>query len=181
MEEKINDDFTSTKELIKCKAENESPNVDWESIWQNARLKGITNESRTFLWRLLHNLHATQARLNRVTRNTPSPNCTLCDSNETDDVRTHTFSACQQSSQAMNWLSEKIRVMDPTATAENMLLLTINPTSSDNMLSCVWLVAETLSYVWARRRSRKGILIDELKAYIAARCTMLRPDFQSSN
>ena len=41
---------------VKCKSELLNPHLEWGRIWELAKIKGISNKSRTFLWRLLNNL-----------------------------------------------------------------------------------------------------------------------------
>ena len=76
LEEKGHDDIVVQK---KCKAELLHPTRDWPTLWRLSRCKGISNESRSFLFRLLHNLHPTKARLQRLNpRSTPLPFCCYC-------------------------------------------------------------------------------------------------------
>ena len=46
------------------RAELLSPNMDWENTWRLARLKGLTSEQTSFLWRLLHQLLPTLSSQN---------------------------------------------------------------------------------------------------------------------
>ena len=59
LEKSIDGDLTTKK----CKAELMFPLMDWEGTWKLARLNGISNESRSFLFRMLQNLHPTKGRL----------------------------------------------------------------------------------------------------------------------
>jgi hypothetical protein len=58
------------REYIKSRAELASPTTDWESSWRHARTKGIGSEATSFLWKLLHCLLPTEARLSRIFPNT---------------------------------------------------------------------------------------------------------------
>ena len=69
--------INSPWEFIRCRAEIASPDTDWESSWRRARLKGIGSDGASFLWKMLHNLLPTEARLNRILPNS-SEHCKLC-------------------------------------------------------------------------------------------------------
>ena len=77
-------DGVASVEPIKCPSEIKQPFLDWTQIWERARLKGLSNESRSFLFLLLNDLLLLKERQYKVTRNTPSRICTLCDSGEVD-------------------------------------------------------------------------------------------------
>ena len=60
------------------RAEIQYPMVDWQYSWQLARIQGISNECRSFLFRMLHQLLPTRSRLHRLSpRTNPSPLCVL--------------------------------------------------------------------------------------------------------
>ena len=72
-------------ELIKSRAELASPTTDWETSWRRARLKGIGSDGTSFLWKMLHNLLPTEARLSRILPNS-SEQCKLCPAPATADL-----------------------------------------------------------------------------------------------
>ena len=53
-------------EMKTCRAEESHPEVDWKLSWKLAYLPGLSSEDQTFLWRMLHNILPTQARLHRI-------------------------------------------------------------------------------------------------------------------
>ena len=157
----------------KCKSEIELPEINWPETWYRARMKGLTNPQRTFMFRFLHNILPTQARLHRVTRTTPSPVCQMCDSGEGDDLWRHSYTQCAYMEVAMEWLLGTIKNMDPSATLNKIMFLQFEPLNSDNLLACVFLTSEALSCAWARRRRREPLDIHELKSNIRAKCKIL--------
>ena len=157
----------------KCKAEEMSPELNWELIWYRSRMKGILNETRSFFWRMFHDILPTQKRLNTTSRRVTSPNCILCDANAQDCIREHSFTTCRQSSAAMNWLLSVIMVMDPSATIESMVNLQIEPYNPDHLLECVWLIGLTMEYVWGQRKSKiLTIDLNKMITSIRAKCVM---------
>ena len=130
--------------------------------------------SWSFLFRLLHKLHPTRSRLHRLSpRTNPSPFCQLCDNHQVEDDLFHSLSLCHQSSQAMGWLTATLKMFDPTITPEKILQLQIFPTNNECLLECVFLVAESLSYVWAQRQSKEQIDLAQMISTIKAKCYML--------
>ena len=136
-------------------------------------MRGLTNDSRTFLWRLLNNLLPTEQRLHKLHKS-PSAICKLCQDNQDDNIWSHSFASCSFSLQAMEWMINILKMFDPSITKERAVLLQINPQNTDNVLPCVWIIAETLQFIWAKRRSKAHIKLDEMTALISARCLTLK-------
>ena len=103
----------------KCRAELSSPTTDWETSWRRARLKGIGSDGTSFLWKMLHNLLPTEARLSRILPNS-SEQCKLCPAPATADL-THCLFACVSTREAGNWLLSLVRQHDPTATTQKLV------------------------------------------------------------
>ena len=128
--------------------------------------------SRSFFWRMLHNVLPCQERLCRTSRQVQSPNCVLCPNNEADNIRIHTFSNCSHSKPAMDWILEVINFMDPAATAEKVVTLQIFPLDTNHLIECLWMIGESLQYVWARRKAKLPVDMVRMKAEIRAKCSI---------
>jgi hypothetical protein len=165
-------DATQEKNKVKCKAEIVAPELDWDSIWHRARMKGITNENRSFLWRMFHNILPTQARLFVTARNVDNPNCVLCNANEPDDILSHSFINCEQSREAMEWLHNIVLTMDPLATLDKIVTLQFEPLNCDHMLDCIWITSLILEYIWMQRKRKAVIDLRDLVAVARAKCKM---------
>ena len=157
---------------VPCKAEVMHPQMDWGSIWMYAKTKGISNKSRSFLWRFLNNLLPSEQRLHHL-RKSPSPTCKLCTKNEVDSVWKHSFIACTFSAPAIDWMMGALRKFDPIMSKERAVFLQIMGNFDDHVIPCVWIVAETLQYIWAKRRAKTPIRLSEMTSVISARCTIL--------
>ena len=83
-------------------------------------MNGLSNKGRTFLYRLLHNLHPTKARLHRLNpRATPSSFCSFCLEEEKEEENsTHIYSKCGQGLEAMKWLKAVLEKFDPNINFE---------------------------------------------------------------
>ena len=172
--EEMGQDDTVVKK--KCKAEQLHPTRDWPETWGRARSKGLTNESRSFLFRLLHNLLPTKARLHRMNpRVTPQPFCSYCEGQEKEENLNHVFSSeCNHSAQVMDWLKSVLLRFDPNATFEKILALQLEPANSDCQLECIFITAETLSIIWEKRQSNRVLGLDNVKAIVSAKAETLR-------
>ena len=155
-------DGTSLLEPLKCKSEQLWPSLEWPIIWKRARMPGLSNDSRSFLFKLLHNILPTQERLFRITRTTFSDVCVCCDSGLTDNVWNHSFTACSHTLPAMNWLMSSLSSFDPSTNLDKIIWLQVDTTNETNELAAIWLIAETMSYAWSRRRTRSNISIPSL-------------------
>ena len=120
------------------------------------------------MWRLLHNLLTTEQRLHHLKKN-QSPNCQLCLKNEVDNVWSHSFSSCSYSNPAMEWIVEVLKIMDPTITKEKSVFLEVNPVTNDNILACVWIISETLQYIWAKRKAKDQLNVNDMRAFLLAK------------
>ena len=158
-------------ELIKSRAELASPTTDWETSWRRARLKGIGSDGTSFLWKMLHNLLPTEARLSRILPNS-SEQCKLCPAPATADL-THCLFACVSTREAGNWLLSLVRQHDPTATAQKLVRLEFNSEESFEM-PIVWILAHTLLYLWGVRANGKSVSLVITRATMESKISILR-------
>ena len=123
------------------------------------------------LWKFFHNLLPTQSRLHRITRTTPTPVCKNCDTGAEDHAWYHTFLSCPATKTIMDWLVETLqRIPIQDASIEMAIWLQFTPPIPENDLLCaVWLVGETLTYSWARRRNREALSIPSLTTSLLMR------------
>ena len=70
---------TSDHEPRPCSIELKHPEVDWDRSWSLAVTPGLSSKRLTFLWRMVHDLLPTQARLFRLhIPNILSEDCSHC-------------------------------------------------------------------------------------------------------
>ena len=162
-------------EPIKCQVELAYPDFDWITTWARVRMPGLTNEVRSTFWKLYHNLLPTQFRLSRITRTTDSPTCVKCDTGEDDQAWTHTFLSCPATKPIMDWLVVILeRLLIEDVSLPMALWLQFPPIIEEcDLLAAVWLVGETISYTWARRRNREVISIPTLTALLSIQAHQL--------
>ena len=76
----------------------------WSLTWNLANSKGLNPEEKSFLWKMLHNILPTQERLFHLKmKNTPHPNCLLCDNSEPENL-VHSLVTCPFNSDVSAWL-----------------------------------------------------------------------------
>ena len=67
----------------------------------------------------------------------------------------------------MEWLVEQIKWYDPDLTIESMIWLQFSPLlDDDSILAAAWLTAETMEYLWTRRKKKETILIPSLTSHL---------------
>ena len=161
----------SPMEYIKTRPELASPSTDWETSWRRARLKGLGSEATSFLWKLLHLLLPTEQRLSRILPNS-SELCKLCPTPTTADLP-HCLFQCVSTREVGGWLLSLVREHDPSVTAINLLKLEFESDDSSEM-PLVWILAQTLLYMWGVRASGKTVSLVVTRARLESKISLLR-------
>ena len=164
-----------TESLIPCRVEIRNPLNDWSKSWSLARLKGLSSDSSTFLWQLLHQLLLVRERLERFLPNVNSSACQACDTGAVDTL-SHALVTCPSSSEVFNWMLDGLKEFTTDLTAEKVLLLDF--TASGHLphedLPLVWFTAEVLQRLWRRRRDGRVCRLYEVRAELEAAVNMVR-------
>ena len=142
------------------KIELSSPETDWKLVWSNIHLKSLSNDSISFAWRLLHQLLPGEERLSRILKNT-SPVCKF-QCQEISNLK-HIFFRCQKSRQVVEWLGKlfpDIFVNFPAAQISKLF--------TGNNEAVIWIIIESLKYIWEKRKRNKEISETECRASLEA-------------
>ena len=137
----------------RCKIESEHPNIDWETTWSIACTPGLTSNSYTFLFKMVHNILPTQQRLHRILPSVASPQCNLCDSHSTSNLA-HALFLCDYNSEVGTWLLQIISHVIPRVTPEQVILLNLK-IDRQLHLPLAWITSESLDIVWNCRTEKK--------------------------
>ena len=97
-------DQDGRRELIPCRIEEMSPTVQWGEAYRLSRLHGLSPTSKSFLFKLLHQLLPSRERLHRLIP-TNSPLC-WCDSGDTETYL-HCFYSCTKNKEARGGQSSR--------------------------------------------------------------------------
>ena len=131
-------------ELIPCKVEENYPEVCWAESYRISRLNGLSTGSKSFLFRLLHNLLPSKERLHHLSQEA-SPLC-LCNSGAHESYM-HLFFQCETNAQAGQALLRCVKSYDSNLTEDKSLRLELT-TDESFLLACTSLLATGLEYVW---------------------------------
>ena len=157
-----------------CRIEIKNPTVDWSQSWLLANMKGLNPTEKTFLWRMMHNLLPTQARLFHMKmKNTPHPNCLLCNRPEPADL-VHSLLTCPSNKEVYSWLMKILHTHTPLLQPEQVVLLDLGPLDESLHLPLVWLISNTLSIVWEDRKEKKNPKLVRTRASLEAKVNILR-------
>ena len=113
-------------QLVPCCVELIHRLHDWTRSWALARLKGLSSETMTFLFRVLHQILPCRERLERIFPRIETCVCRVCDTGEKDSLL-HSLALCpgtRKSFESGSVTTEKILLLDisASASAENFLL-----------------------------------------------------------
>ena len=120
--------------LVPCRVELLHPGNDWQTTWELARLRGLSSESLTFLWLMLHGLLPTRDRLFRILPTVSDPNCREC--GEPDSIK-HALTECQSTRPVFVRMRDGLRKVNSNLTEEKILLLDMEP---NNLLTYLYFI-----------------------------------------
>ena len=123
---------------------------------------------------MLHNLLPTQARLFHLKiKNTPHPNCLLCDKSEPANL-THCLVTCPFNFDVSTWLMSVLHVHLPHLQPHQVVLLDMGHLEESLCLPLVWLISNTLSLVWDDRKEKKKPGLHKTRSFLEAKVNILR-------
>ena len=140
-----------------------------------ARLKGLSSESLTFLWLMLHGLLPTRDRLYRILPTVTNATCQEQACDQLDSLK-HALTECRNTRPVFDWMMRGLRKFNSSLTVAKLLLLDLEP---DNVLAfghlpLVWFTAEVLRRVWRRRRDGRQCSLFLIRAELEAEVNIVR-------
>ena len=161
------------RELIPCRAESKSPQLDWSRAWLLSTKHGLPSPLLAFLWKMLHDILPCQTRLFRLRMpNASSDICTLCDQNEVGDL-THSLVSCSYNGGAGLFLLDRLRHVLPNLLPHQVTQLDLD-VEDEKQLPVVYLTASVLSQVWDCRMKKKPCQLLSIRADLEASVNILR-------
>ena len=156
----------------KCRVEQLLPENDWTKSYYFARLRGISNQIKSFNFKMLHKILPFKERLHQMLPNT-SPMCSLCD-NLFPETPIHGLFQCRKNSQAAQVLISLTKPYDSSITPTKALMFDI--TTRDNIYELpVTLVLSTgLHFIWENRINKKGTTVFGIRSEIECLISLLR-------
>ena len=162
------------RKLKPCRTELLNPDVDWETIWKLSTQPGLDSMETSFIWRMLHNILPTPARLHHMKiKGTNTPHCQLCSENIPADL-THCLITCSFNTEVSTWLMKKLQDQVPGLLARQVVLLDLGVLNDQLKLPLVWVIANTLSVVWDSRLAKKKPDLHKTRSFLEAKIAILR-------
>ena len=141
-------------------------------------MSGLSSESMTFLFRMLHQILPCRDRLARIFPRVEANTCKICDSGDSDTLL-HSLAACPSSRDSFNWMMNGLGKYSDNLTPQKILLLDIEPSLTavplpHHQLSLIWFTAEVLRRIFGYRRDEKKCRLYEIRAELEAEVNLLR-------
>ena len=150
------------KTLRPCRVEKLYSDVQWKTVWANIRMSFLGNCSKTFAWKLAHDLLPTEERLGAVGKNIQNVCKFSCAGNPVGNLE-HCLFHCQLSEDVGTWLIDLHKTVNPEATSASILRL-------DLIENCelLYLSIKTFQFCWTKRLAGKRVTVIETIAYIVS-------------
>jgi hypothetical protein len=163
-------DQEGRRELIPCKKEVRHPAISWSESYRLSRLKGLSPDSKSFLFKLVHTLLPSKERVHHLTP-TSSPLC-WCDSGD-QETYTHLFYDCIKNREAGEALLRCVKAYDQNLTVEKTLRLEF-ATDETFLLPTVATLSTGLEFIWENRKMRKTTTLFKMRAELEAAASIRR-------
>ena len=161
------------RDLLPCRIESKHPEVNWDRTWSLAATPGLSSVHLTFLWRMVHDLLPSQARLFRMKMpNANSDICSLCTNNLVGDL-SHSLLLCPYNDGAGQFLLSKLQEVISNPLPQQVVLLDLD-LDENHQLPLVFLIASVLSQVWECRKEKKPCHLSTIRATLEAGINILR-------
>ena len=173
LEEEITKEYVNGVQRTKItRVEALFPQNNWDNAYYFSRLRGLSTESRSFNFKILHQLLPTNERISQFLPNNPQE-CTLCH-NEVPETPIHALFSCENNSEAAEALLQLTRPYDNKISAERALLFNLDIRDPIYELSTVLVLYTGLFYIWRNRTKRKGTAQYQIRAEIECLISLLR-------
>ena len=144
-------DEEGRRELVPCKVEEREPSAPWLESYRLSRLKGISPQTKSFNFKLIHTLLPSKERVHHLNPNL-SPLC-WCNSGE-DESYTHLFFICRYNKEAGDALLRCVRSYDSELTESKALTFRIKTDGCFEM-AIVSLLSTGLEVIWSNRLQKR--------------------------
>ena len=157
-------------ELIPCKVEERDSNVFWSESYRLGRLQGLSPDSKSFLFKLLHTLLPSKERLHHLTP-AVSPLC-WCNTGE-HETYLHLFYRCPKNNLAGQSLLQCVQSYDRNCSEEKSLRLEL-VADDPFLLPMVIMLAAGLELIWNNRKYKKTTTLYCIRSELEAAALLRR-------
>ena len=157
-------------ELIPCKVEEKDPTVFWAESYRISRLQGLSPDSKSFLFRLVHTLLPSRDRLHHLSQEV-SPLC-WCNTGAQESYL-HLFYHCCKNAEAGQALLRCIKSYDRNFT--ETMSLRIELTADDPfLLPSITILVIGLEFIWENRKLKKTTALHSMRAQLETAVSIRR-------
>ena len=157
-------------ELIPCRVEEKNPEVCWSESYRISRLPGLSPDSKSFLFKLIHTLLPSKERIHHLTQ-ASSPLC-WCNTGAVESYQ-HLFYHCEKNSEAGQALLRCVMSYDRSLSEVKSLRLELNP-DEPFLLASISLLSSGLELIWQNRKLKKNTTLYTMRAELEAAISIRR-------
>ena len=157
-------------ELIPCRVEEKNSEVCWSESYRISRLPGLSPDSKSFLFKLIHTLLPIKERIHHLTQ-ASSPLC-LCNTGAVESYQ-HLFYHCEKNSEAGQALLRCVMSYDRSLSEVKSLRLELNP-DEPFLLASISLLSSGLELIWQTRKLKKNKALYTMRAELEAAISIRR-------
>ena len=139
-------------EMIPCRVEEKYPEVCWPESYRISRMPGLSPDSKSFLFRLMHELLPSKERINHLTP-ASSPLC-WCNTGEVETYQ-HLFYGCSKNYEAGQALLRSVQYYDRSLTGVKSLRVELGA-DEPFLLASISILSSGLELIWENRKSKKS-------------------------
>ena len=158
------------QELIPNRIEESFPNIQWADSYRLSRLPGLSPASKSFLFKLIHQLLPSRARVNRIIP-ANNPLC-WCENGEAETYL-HCFFTCVKNKEAADAMLRCAKVYDNELTEERSLTLQVRA-DEVFMLATITILTTGLELIWANRLIKKTTSLYMMRAELECAVSIRR-------
>ena len=142
--------------LRPCRVERMYGDVAWEAVWSNVRHPALSNQTKSFAWKFIHDLLPTEVRLHAASLN--DPYCRFsCPGNPIGDLE-HSLFQCRMTAEVGSWLLDVHQKVNPSSNPSLIMRL-----DSQANIGLLILTIKTFEFCWIKRSvSRVAMLVEFL-------------------
>ena len=144
-------DDEGRREQIPNRVEELSPTTQWGEVYRLSRLHGLSPSSKSFLFKLIHQLLPSRERVSRLMP-ANSPLC-WCDSGDVESYL-HLFFTCDKNREAAEAMMRCAKVYDEDLTPDKILSLQVKA-DEIYMMATIAMITTGLETIWANRQLKK--------------------------
>ena len=137
--------------LVPCRIEERYPQICWADSYRISRLKGLSPQNKSFLFKLTHELLPSKERLNHLNL---APTSLCWCSSECIETYQHMFFDCEKNSEAGSAILNCVRSYNEGLTNLKCLRLELNA-DDPFLLASVDIISTGLEHIFLNRRQKK--------------------------